>query len=131
MERHTTTDTTILGDFFDRYGTALTANDLATVASCYAMPGMVVADESTFSFTSPAAVEAAFAGAAETYHEKGLVAARAELRDVQWLTHALALVAVQWEYLDSDGGAVPGESYRYLMRMVDGRPLICVVIPTG
>lgn len=131
MERPSTTDSTVLSDFFDRYGTALIANDLPAVAACYAMPGMVVADESTFSFSSPAAVEAAFAGAAETYHEKGLVAARAEVREVQWLSRALALVGVRWEYLDAEGGAVPGESYRYLMRLVEGRPMICVVIPTG
>jgi hypothetical protein len=88
MERHTTVDTTVLTDFFDRYGTALIANDLPTVAACYAMPGLVVADESTFSFSTPAAVEAAFTGAADTYHQKGLVAARADVRDVQWLTPA-------------------------------------------
>jgi hypothetical protein len=120
-----------LTDFFDRYGTALTANDLPAVASCYAMPGMVVSDDATFSFATPAAVEAAFSGAAEAYHAKGLVAARADVLEVDWLTDGLALVAVRWEYLDAQGGAVPGESYRYLMRTVGGKPLICVVIPTG
>jgi ketosteroid isomerase-like protein len=126
-----TAETTVLSDFFERYATAMTANDMATVAACYAMPGMVVADDSTFTFATPAAVETAFSGAVQTYHEKGLVAARAEVLDVQWLTSALALTRVTWEYLDRNGGAVPGETYRYLMRMVQGRPLICVVIPTG
>jgi hypothetical protein len=27
------------------------------------------------------------------------------------------MVAVEWEYLDSIGNAVPGESYRYLIRL--------------
>jgi hypothetical protein len=126
-----TAESTVLTDFFERYATAMTANDLPTIAACYAMPGMVVADESTFSFATPAAVETAFSGAVQTYNEKGLVAARAEVLDVQWLTSSLALAGVKWEYLDSNGGAVPGESYRYLLRMVRGRPLICVVIPTG
>jgi len=38
---------------------------------------------------------------------------------------------VTWEYLDAQGGAVAGESYRYLMRVIDDRPAICVVVPTG
>lgn len=119
-----------LTEFFDRYGSALTAGDLDTVSSCYAMPGLVVADDATFSFTTPSAVEAAFVGASETYNAKGLVAARAEVREISWLTDKLAMVMVCWEYLDSQGGAVPGESYRYLVR-VENRPQICVVIPTG
>jgi hypothetical protein len=127
----TSAGTVALTDFFDRYGTALTASDLPAIASCYAMPGLVVGDDATFAFSSPAAVEAAFAGAAETYREKHLIAARAELRDILWFTERLALVSVTWEYLDAQGCAVPGESFRYLMRMVDGRPMICVVIPTS
>jgi hypothetical protein len=128
---HATQATETLTEFFDRYGTALTAGDLPGIAACYAMPGMVVADDATFAFTSPSAVEAAFNGAAEAYHTKGLVAARAEITEISWLTEALVLVAATWEYLDAQGGAVAGESYRYLLRVVDDRPAICVVIPTG
>lgn len=131
MEHTAEAATAALTEFFDRYGNALIVGDLPTIAACYAMPGLVVADDATFSFTTPAAVDAAFAGAAETYREKGLVAARAELREVSWLTPALAIVSVTWEYLDAKGWAVPGESYRYVLRMVGGKPVICVVIPTG
>jgi len=123
--------TETLTEFFERYGSALTAGDLSAIAACYAMPGMVVADDATFSFTSPSAVEAAFNGAAEAYHTKGLVAARADINEISWLTPAIVLVSATWEYLDSQGGAVAGESYRYLIRVVDDRPAICVVIPTG
>lgn len=129
---HPAASTEALTEFFERYGTALAAGDLPAIASCYAMPGLVVSDEATFSFATPAAVQAAFAGAAEAYHEKGLVGARGDLTGVDWLTGQLALASVNWEYLDEQGGAVPGESYQYLMRLAaDGRPQICVVIPTG
>lgn len=123
--------TATLTEFFDRYGNALTMGDLSTIASCYAMPGLVVGNDATFSFTTPAAVEAAFAGATEIYNARGLVAARADIRDINWLTPALAIVSVTWEYLDAQGWAVPGESYRYVLRVVDNQPAICVVIPTG
>jgi len=129
MDAASTTET--LTEFFDRYGTALTAGDLPAIADCYAMPGLVVADETTFSFSTPSAVETAFHGAAETYHSKGLVAARADVNEIDWLTKTLVLVSVTWEYLDAQGGAVAGESYRYLMRVIDDRPAICVVVPTG
>ncbi|HZN16646.1 MAG TPA: hypothetical protein VFB84_00350 [Micromonosporaceae bacterium] len=131
MEHAAEAATAALTDFFDRYGNALIAGDLPTIAACYAMPGLVVTNDATFSFATPAAVETAFAGAAETYHAKRLVAARADVCEVSWLTPALALASVTWEYLDARGWAVPGESYRYLLRVVGDKLAICVVVPAG
>ena len=122
------TDLTDLTDFFDRYGSALTTGDVSAIANCYALPGMVVADSYSFTFTSPAAVALSFLGAAPAYREQQIVAAHAQLRDVQWLSDALAMVAVEWEYLDSRGNAVPGESYRYLIRSdADGHRITTVI----
>jgi hypothetical protein len=123
-----TTDIDNLAEFFSRYGAALTTGDVVAVAGCYALPGMVVADTYSFTFSSPAAVALSFLGAAPAYREQQIVAAHAQLRDVQPLSDALVMVAVQWEYLDSGGNAVAGESYRYLLRGdVDG-PRITTVI---
>ncbi len=127
---HTPTDIEHLTDFFDRYGSALTRGDVPAVANCYALPGMVVADSYSFTFASPAAVALSFLGAAPAYREQQIVAAHAQLRDVQRLSDALAMVAVEWEYLDSGGNAVPGESYRYLIRSGSDGPRITTVIAT-
>ncbi|MGA5300532.1 hypothetical protein ACPCHT_11420 [Nucisporomicrobium flavum] len=124
------TDLENLTDFFDRYGSALTRGDVAAVAGCYAMPGMVVADSYSFTFTSPAAVALSFLGAAPAYREQQIVAAHAQILDVQRLSAALAMVAVEWEYLDSFGAAVPGEHYRYLIRADADGPRITTVIST-
>jgi hypothetical protein len=124
------TDLAGLTDFFDRYGAALTRGDVAAIARCYALPGMVVANSYSFTFTSPAAVALSFLGAAPAYHEQRIVAAHAQLTDVQRLSAALAMVAVEWEYLDSGGNAVPGERYRYLLRSDAGGPRITTVIAT-
>lgn len=124
------TDLANLTDFFDRYGSALTTGNVAAIAGCYALPGMVVADSYSFTFTSPAAVALSFLGAAPAYREQQIVAAHAQLRDVQRLSDALAMVAVEWEYLDSTGNAVPGESFRYLIRSEIGGPRITTVIAT-
>lgn len=123
-----TTDIDNLADFFGRYGAALTTGDVAAVAGCYALPGMVVADSYSFTFSSPAAVALSFLGAAPAYREQQIVAAHAQLRDIQRLSDALALVTAQWEYLDSAGNAVPGESYRYLIRAEADGPRITTVI---
>jgi hypothetical protein len=127
---HTPTDIEHLTDFFDRYGSALTRGDVSAVANCYALPGMVVADAYSFTFASPAAVALSFLGAAPAYREQQIVAAHAQLRDLQRLSDALVMVAVEWEYLDSHGNAVPGESYRYLIRSGIEGPRITTVIST-
>ncbi|MEV6693081.1 hypothetical protein AB0M35_16565 [Micromonospora sp. NPDC051196] len=125
------TDLDALTDFFDRYGVALTSGDLPAIAGCYALPGMVVADTYSFSFTSPAAVTLSFVGAAPDYTERELVAAHAEIEQIQHISALLTLVAVRWEFLDSQGRQVPGERYRYLLRSTDDGPVICTVVRTG
>lgn len=125
-----TTDVDSLAEFFGRYGVALTTGDVASVAGCYALPGMVIADTYSFTFSSPAAVALSFLGAAPAYEDQQIVAAHAQLLDVQRLSGALSMVAVQWEYLDSAGAAVPGESYRYLIRTDADGPRITTVIAT-
>lgn len=120
-----------LTDFFDRYGAALTSADVPGIAACHALPGLVVADTYSFSFSTPAAVALSFVGAAPDYVERKLIAANAQILDVQKLSALLTLVAVEWEFLDSQGHAVPGECYRYLLRHTDNGPVICTVMRTG
>ncbi|MFU8853818.1 hypothetical protein ACNAW0_22960 [Micromonospora sp. SL1-18] len=117
--------------FFDRYGAALTSGDLPAIADCYALPGLVVADTYSFSFTSPTAVALSFVGAAPDYRERELIAAHAQIEDMQQVSALLTEVAVRWEFLDSQGRAVPGERYRYLLRATADGPAICTVIRTA
>jgi hypothetical protein len=117
--------------FFERYGAALTSPDLPAVAACYATPGLIVSDERSIAIGSRAEVRAAFCGVAEACQAKRLVAAVPTVRSAQRLTSGLVLAAVDWEYVDNQGGAVAGESNHYLLRMLDTGPLICVVTPAG
>lgn len=123
-------DLTLLTDFFDRYGAALIREDIAAVAGCYALPGMVVADSYSFTFTTPAAVALSFLGAAPAYREQRIVAAHAELLDVRPISEALTLVAVEWEYLSADGGALTGERFHYLIRTDASGTRITTVVAT-
>src|ERR1700759_3128962 len=94
----TPTDIVELTDFFGRYGSALTSGDVAAVARCYALPGIVGADSYSFTFPPPAAVALSFLGAAPAYRDQQIVAAHAELLQVEQMSRALALVHVRWEY---------------------------------
>ena len=47
---------------------------------------------------------------------------------MQRLSDVLAMVAVEWEFLDSSGAAVLGKRYRYVLRMAADGPAICTVI---
>ncbi|WP_127547908.1 hypothetical protein [Actinoplanes sp. OR16] len=123
-------DTDELTDFFSRYGAALTTGDVAAIAGCHALPGLVVSDSYSFTFSTPAAVALSFLGAAPAYRENRIVAAHAQLYEVHRLSGALTMVAVEWEYLDDEGHAVPGERYRYLIRNGADGPLITTVIAT-
>ena len=124
------TDLEQLTDFFDRYGSALTSEDVAGVANCHALPGMVVADTYSFTFASPAAVALSFLGAAPTYRDQHIVAAHAQILNVHWISDILSMVSVEWEYLDSTGNSVPGGRYRYLIRVGADGPRITTVIST-
>ncbi|MEV0810875.1 hypothetical protein [Micromonospora sp. NPDC050200] len=79
-------------------------------------------------FGSLAAVALSFVGAAPDYRERELVAANALIEDVEPVSVLLTMVAVQWEFLDSQGRAVPGDRYRYLLRTTGDGPVICTVI---
>jgi hypothetical protein len=122
------TELETLADFFDHYGAALTGGDVPAIAGCYALPSSVVSDAYSFTFTTPAAVALSFIGAAPDYRERELVAAHADIHDVVRLSPSLLLVAVEWEFLDSAGRSVPGERFRYVVRVAGDTPAICTVI---
>jgi hypothetical protein len=77
------TDLDDLTDFFDRYGSAPTTGDISGIANCYALPGMVVGDSYSFTFTSLTVVALSFLGAAPAYREQRIVAAHAEVAGLQ------------------------------------------------
>jgi ketosteroid isomerase-like protein len=126
-----TTPTSEIAAFLDRYAEALTTGDLPGIAACYVLPALVVGDAATIPVAEAGQVEAAFAGAAEAYRAKGLVAIRPELGALDPLTPNLTLADVRWSYLDEAGEARQHTSYRYLLRRSDAGELgIQVVVDT-
>jgi hypothetical protein len=95
--------------FFVRYGEALAAGDLPTIADCYAVPALVLSDAGSI----PVAAREA----------------RPTIVGSEAITERLVFANVRWDYLDEQGSSAQQEGYRYVLRLDDGaRPRIQVVI---
>ena len=115
--------------FFVRYGEALAAGDLPTIADCYAVPALVLSDAGSIPVAAREEVEASFQGAVEGYRAQGLVSARPTIVGFEAITERLVFANVRWDYLDEQGSSAQQEGYRYVLRLDDGaRPRIQVVI---
>lgn len=102
--------------FFERYGRALSEGDLAGIAACYMVPGLVLGSGASIPISDLAEVERAFADAAEQYRSQGLTRARAEVVTSYSLSSEVWLAEVNWEYLSTAGESLHQEHYHYLLR---------------
>jgi hypothetical protein len=93
--------------FFVRYGDALAAGDLPTVAECYTLPALVVSDAGSIPVATREEVEAAFRGAAEAYRAQGLVSAHPTIVGFEAITEQLVFADVRWNYLPFLFGSLP------------------------
>ena len=117
--------------FLVRYGEALSAGDLKAISGCYAVPSLVLSDDSSVPIAAREEIEAAFDGAAERYRAQGLVAVRPTLVASEALGERLVSVDVRWDYLDEEGRSAQLNGYRYVLRLEDeASPKFQVVIGT-
>ena len=125
------TDLDTLSDFFDRYGVALTTGDVPAIAGCYALPGLVVADTYSFSFSTMAAVALSFVGAAPDYQQRQLVAAHALIEEVEPVSALLTMVPWGGSSWTARAGRCPGNATATCCAAPQDGPMICTVIRTG
>lgn len=114
--------------FFVAYAAALAEGDLDAIGGCYGYPSQVVSDDTSIAIDEPAAVKAAFSGAAGQYRSRGLVEVVPGIGAIEPIGRALALVDVRWSYRDTTGTERQSGSYRYLLRSRDGQHTITTVI---
>ena len=112
-------DDAIVVRFLQRYGQALGADDLTTIASMWELPALVVSDEGARAVTEAGEVERFFTGAVEWYRAQGLMTTRPELLHTQMLGRRIVAVDVRWATLDRAGQEQAHESSRYLLRLDD------------
>jgi glutathione S-transferase len=103
----------------ERYGAALSSGDTPTIADCWAVPALVLADQGAIAVTDPAQVEAFFGQAVEAYHAQGLMTTRPELERVEMLTERMAAVDVRWPSFDASGAEQASERSHYIVYLGD------------
>jgi ketosteroid isomerase-like protein len=122
----------LVGAFLDRYGSALSAGDLETVAGCWGTPALVLADQGAVPVSSAAEVEAFFAQAIEWHRSQGVVRTRAEVERITSLSDRLVTVVARWPAFDEDGVERASERSSYVLRVGDDGALrIHVAITIG
>lgn len=120
--------------FFERYGAALSSDDVHGIVSCFDPPTVVIDDANTTLMIDRAQLGAHFTGMAERYRARDAFTAVATVRGIEQLASALWLVDVRWDSLDATGKPAPvaPETYRYLLRAIHpDEPLIVAAVVTG
>lgn len=119
----------VVASFLERYGAALSANDLDGVASCWEVPALVLSDQGSIAVGSEAQIRAFFGAAGEGYRRRGIMATRPASFEVAELAARVLSVDVIWSALDADGNEASRERSYYLLRFDDGsQPRIRVAL---
>ena len=79
--------------FFERYGRALSEGDLAGIAACYMVPGLVLGSGASIPISDLAEVVTSYSLSSEVW-----------------------LAEVNWGYLSTAGESLHQEHYHYLLR---------------
>lgn len=117
------TDPTIIG-FFDRYAAALVGRDENTIATLYAVPGLILFPGQSLVVDDPDLTRRFFAGNWSQYD--GISEAVPELEVIAATDHS-AWVKVDWRY----GGQVREHFVYQLVRAAGGGWQIAVLTPTS
>lgn len=125
-----------LQGFLEHYCRCLTAGDGQGAAACFEVPAFMAMAESRHGpsvvLDDPAKVADFFAQAPQQYNARGIATTFPDVRSVQWVAPALALVHVRFPYLDAHGNDLgDGETSLYLVRRGDDRYLITCAIALG
>lgn len=110
-------------EFLDRLAGALTKGDGRKVASMWAVPALVIADDGVQAVSSLEEVERFFSGAKEQYNARGITDTHADIQRLEWATDRIAVVDVRWPYLDSRGNEMGEEASTYILRRDDAGDL--------
>lgn len=105
--------------FFEKFGAALTAADVKTIATLWGTPSFVLADGMSRAVITSDEVKKFFAGAKDQYASRGINEAIPDIRKLNWLTDRMVVAEVRWPYLNAQGAEVGEESSTYTLRLDD------------
>lgn len=105
--------------FIDRYGRALSSDDLSAIVACWEVSALVISDEGALAILEAAEIEGFFAGAVQWYRAQGLVATRPEEVPIEPLGERLASVDVTWSAVNAAGEVALTDHPRYVLRIAE------------
>src|SRR6266542_2285577 len=87
----------------ERYGEALSTGDLASIWTCWEVPGLVLADDGAITMSDKGQIEGSFPRATGSYQSRGFLATRPDLDGAVAATERITLVMVSRPSFDPDG----------------------------
>jgi hypothetical protein len=115
--------------FLKRYGEALMAGDLPTVADCYTLSCLFLSDAASTTVATHRELANLVRAAFGRLHDQGLITAHPNVLRAEAVTESLVWTEVSWDYHDHHGNSAQPEIYRYVLRLnAEVGPLIQVVI---
>ena len=108
---------------------ALNRGDARAAATCWDVPGLVLADQGALAIQSVSEVERFFERSIKAYRAQGVATTRPEIRVFERLSDGLAIVDVEWPGFDSSGKEISRERSFYIVHAgEDGAPRIQVAL---
>ncbi|RZT86875.1 hypothetical protein EV383_3774 [Pseudonocardia sediminis] len=105
-------------ELFDSFAAAFAAGNVDRIADCYTAPAYVVTNARTVVFATRTEIVDGFTSARSQYRTSGLTSVGYEMGPETLLSGDLVEVTVRWCHRGQAAG--PDDSYRYLLRRVDG-----------
>lgn len=122
-------DETQIHRMLERLGRALTEGDAKTAASCWEVPGLVLADQGAIVVSALDEVERFFASSVEAYRSRGIVTTKPDVERIEPLSEKLSAVDVRWPGFDAGGTERTSDRSHYIIRLgEDGLPRIRVAL---
>lgn len=108
-------------EYLDRFATALTSGDPNTMSKLWGVPAFVVGDNEARVVQSESEIEEFFGNSKDLYNERGIVGARAEIANLDWIGQDLVIATVTWLYLDGNDRVLCEESSSYTLLRGENR----------
>jgi hypothetical protein len=118
-KQHKTMDTAIfhsINAFFEQYGKALENYDTKHLSLRYAIPCIMLSDDSATTFTESSKLEGLFNQGANFYKQFGIVHARPEVWSKRPVSEKIAHAKVNWQYYNEQNQPVYNCDYFYILR---------------
>lgn len=106
-----------INDFFEKYAHALETFDTKHMSMHYAIPCMMLSDDSTNMYTEASKLEGLFNQGTGFYKQFGIAHARPSIWSKRPISERVAHVKLNWQYYDALNQPVYNCDYFYILKL--------------